>query len=472
MVVGQFTEEVDTLVIGGGPGGYVAAIRAAELGQRVTLVERDKIGGVCLNVGCIPSKALISSSEVYTLIRHAAEFGIHAGESSVDFSKVQDRKNAVVKQLTSGVSSLLKAHKVDVVNGEAFFVAPDTVKVNHGYESSNYQFNHCILAAGSSPVEIPGFAWSDRVLSSTGALNLKALPQKLVVIGGGYIGMELSSAYAAFGTNVTILEGMDSVLPAFDKELIRPVLKEMKEKGVEIYTGARAQKVTESEKGVVVTAEIDGVSKEFSADYVMVTVGRRPNTRAIGLDLAEVDLDDRGFVKVNHQGRTSSGKIFAIGDLVQGMALAHKASYEGKVAAEAISGRNSTVDYLAMPAVVFTSPEIATVGLSAQQAERNGYSSSDIKVSRYTFAANGRALTLNEKNGFITLVTRKSDHLVLGAQIIGVHASDLITEFALAIESGMNAEDVALTVHPHPTLSEMAMEVSELDLGVPTHSLA
>lgn len=471
MVVGQFTEEVDTLVIGGGPGGYVAAIRAAELGQQVTLIERDKLGGVCLNVGCIPSKALITSRDVLTLIRHAADFGVAVNQADLDFAKVQDRKNSVVQQLTSGVASLLKAHHVNIVSGEAFFVAPDTVKVNHGYESSNYRFNHCILAVGSTPIEIPGFSFSDRVLSSTGALDLKEVPKKLVVIGGGYIGMELSGAYAAFGTEVTILEGTDAVLPAFDKDLVRPVLKAMKEKGVQIYTGARAKQAKETGDGVTVTAEIKGEVKEFAADYVLVTVGRHPNTRSMGLDLAEVAMDARGFVTVDKQGRTSSEKIFAIGDIVKGMALAHKASYEGKVAAEAISGQNAAVDYLAMPAVVFTEPEIATVGLSAAQAEDKGYAPSDLKVNKFPFAANGRALTLNNREGFVTLVTRKSDHLLLGAQIVGTHASDLITEYALAIESGMNAEDVALTVHPHPTLSEMAMEVSELNLGFPTHTL-
>lgn len=466
MVVGEFTTEADTIVIGAGPGGYVAAIRAAQLGQKVIVIEKEHVGGVCLNVGCIPSKALISASHRFEQAKHSDDYGIKADHVSLDFLKLQEWKGTVVSRLTGGVRSLLKAHDIELVEGEALFVEPDVVRVNHGYESSRYKFNHCIIATGSSPIEIPGFKWSDRVLSSTGALALKEVPQKMVVIGGGYIGIELSSAYAGFGTEVVVLEGTPSILPAFDKRLIAPVKKKLKAKGVTVFTEALARGVEETPAGVKVTAEIKGETRIFDADYVMVTVGRRPNTRDLGLDMAGVETTERGLIKVDKQGKTTSEKIYAIGDIVPGLALAHKASYEGKVAAEAIGGESSEVDYRAMPAVVFSDPEIATVGLSEEEAKKQGY---EVKSGQFPFAANGRALSLGETDGFLKIVTRASDGLILGAQIVGTNASDMIAEFGLAIESGMTAEDVALTIHAHPTLGEMAMEAADVVLGKPIH---
>lgn len=466
MVVGEFTTEVDTVVIGAGPGGYVAAIRAAQLGQNVVVIEKEHVGGVCLNVGCIPSKALISASHRYEQAKESEAFGIKADNVTVDFLKVQEWKSSVVSKLTGGVSSLLKAHKIEVVEGEALFVEPDVVRVNHGYESSRYKFKNCIIATGSSPIEIPGFKWSDRVLSSTGALNLKELPKKLVVIGGGYIGVELSSAFAGFGTEVTILEGSPAILPAFEKKLVAVVKKSLKKKGATIYTEALAKGVEESATGVKVTAEVKGELQTFDADYVMVTVGRRPNTKDLGLDMAGVETTDRGLIKVDKQGKTNVNGIYAIGDIVAGPALAHKASYEGKVAAEAISGLPSEVDYQALPAVVFSDPEIATVGLAEDEAKKQGY---EVKTGQFPFVANGRALSLGATDGFLKIVARADDGLVLGAQIVGVNASDLIAEFALAIEAGMTVEDIALTIHAHPTLGEIAMEAADVVLGKPIH---
>ncbi|MFT8870941.1 MAG: dihydrolipoyl dehydrogenase [Sporolactobacillus sp.] len=466
MVVGEFTMEVDTIVLGAGPGGYVAAIRAAQLGQKVVIVEKEHVGGVCLNVGCIPSKALITASHRYQQLIDSERFGLSAEHVTVDFAKVQAWKNEVVGKLTDGVRSLLKAHGIEQVEGEALFVAADTVRVNHGYESVSYKFNHCIIATGSSPIEIPGFQWSTHVLSSTGVLALKTLPKKLIVIGGGYIGIELSSAFASLGTEVVILEGSPSILPNIEKRLLVPVKKKLKSKGVQILTAALAKGVEESSVGVSVSAEIAGELKTFAADAVMVTVGRRPNTNELGLDLAGVRTDERGLIHVDRQGRTSNPAVFAIGDVVAGMALAHKASYEGKVAAEAISGRPSEVDYRVIPAIVFADPEIATVGLSETEAKEAGYK---VKTGQFPYAANGRALTLGETDGFLKMITRSSDGLVLGAQIVGADASDLISEFALAIESGMTAEDIALTIHAHPTLGEMAMEAADDALGLPIH---
>ncbi|WP_027725561.1 dihydrolipoyl dehydrogenase [Tuberibacillus calidus] len=466
MVVGEFTTEVDTLVIGAGPGGYVAAIRAAQLGQKVVIVEKEHFGGVCLNVGCIPSKALISASHRYLHAKESEDMGVKAENVTLDFGKVQEWKNSVVNKLTGGVKSLLKANKVEMVEGEALFVSPTEVRVNHGYESQRYKFNNCIIATGSRPIEIPSFKWSDRVLSSTGALALQEVPNKLVVIGGGYIGIELGNAFAGFGTQVTILEGSKSILPSFDKKMTALVKKSLKKKNVEIFTEAMAQGVEENENGVVVKATIGGEEKTFEADYVLVTVGRRPNTDELGLDLAGVETTERGLIKVDKQGRTNVEHIYAIGDVVSGPALAHKASYEGKVAAEAIAGHKVEVDYQCIPAVVFSDPELATVGLSEEEAKEQGY---DVTVAQFPFAANGRALSLNDTDGFMRLVTRKEDGLILGAQIAGPGASDMIAEMGLAIEAGMTAEDIALTIHAHPTLGEIAMETAEVALGMPIH---
>jgi len=466
MVVGEFTTEVDTIVLGAGPGGYVAAIRAAQLGQKVVIVEKEHFGGVCLNVGCIPSKALISASHRYQHALESEDMGVKAENVTLDFGKVQEWKGSVVNKLTGGVKSLLKANKVELVEGEALFVSPTEVRVNHGYESQRYKFNNCIIATGSRPIEIPSFKWSDRVLSSTGALALTEVPKKMVVIGGGYIGIELGNAFAGFGTEVTILEGSKSILPAFDKKMTALVKKSLKKKNVEIFTEALAQGVEENENGVVVKATVGGEEKSFDADYVLVTVGRRPNTDELGLDMAGIETTERGLIKVDKQGRTNVEHIYAIGDIVPGAALAHKASYEGKIAAEAIAGHKVEVDYQCIPAVVFSDPELATVGLSEDEAKEQGY---DVTVAQFPFAANGRALSLNETDGFMRLVTRKEDGLILGAQIAGAGASDMIAEMGLAIEAGMTAEDIALTIHAHPTLGEIAMETAEVALGMPIH---
>ncbi|MFD2617003.1 dihydrolipoyl dehydrogenase [Terrilactibacillus laevilacticus] len=466
MVVGEFTTEVDTVVIGAGPGGYVAAIRAAQLGQSVIIIEKEHLGGVCLNVGCIPSKALLNASHRYEQAKESEVMGITTENVTVDFAKLQEWKGSVVGKLTSGVAGLLKANKVEVVEGEALFVEPDEVRVNHGYESTRYKFNNCIIATGSSPIELPNFKWSDRVLSSTGALAIKERPNKIVVIGGGYIGVELSTAFAGFGTEVVILEGSKSILPLFEKKLTAIVKKNLKKKGVVIHTEALAQGVVESPNGVTVTAEIKGEEVKIDADYLLVTVGRKPNTADLGLDMAGVEMTERGLIKVDKQGRTNVSHIFAIGDVVAGPALAHKASYEAKVAAEAISGQASEIDYLAIPSVVFSEPEIATVGLSESEAKEQGY---EVQVGQFPFAANGRALSLDATEGFTKLITRKEDGLILGAQIVGTGASDMIAELGLAIEAGITAEDIALTIHAHPTLGEITMETAEVALGMPIH---
>lgn len=467
MVVGEFTTEVDTIIIGSGPGGYVAAIRAAQLGQKVTVVEKEEtLGGVCLNVGCIPSKALISASHRYENAGHSDDMGISAKDVKVDFSKLQEWKGSVVKKLTGGIDSLFNANGVEVVKGEALFVSENEVRVNNGYESNRYKFENCIIATGSSPIELPSFKWSDRVLSSTGALALQDVPKKMVVIGGGYIGIELGSAYASFGTEVTILEGTKQILPGFEKKMSSLVQRRLKKKGVTIHTEAMAQGVEETDKGVKVKAEIKGKEESIEADYVLVTVGRKPNTEEIGLDQAGIKTTDKGIIEVDKTGKTNVDHIYAIGDIVPGPALAHKASYEGKVAAEVIAGEPSEVDYMAIPAVVFSDPELASVGYTEKEAKEAGY---DVQTAQFPFAANGRALSLNDTDGFMKLVTRKEDDLIIGAQIAGQGASDMIAELGLAIETGMTAEDVALTIHAHPTLGEITSETAEVALGHPIH---
>lgn len=469
MVVGDFPIETDTLVIGSGPGGYVAAIRAAQTGQKVTIVEKEHLGGVCLNVGCIPSKALISVGHRFEQAKHSEDMGITASDVKIDFSKAQTFKDSVVKKLTGGVEGLLKGNKIDIVMGEAYFVDANTVRVMDENSAQTYKFKNAIIATGSRPVEIPSFKFTKRVLSSTGALALEEIPGKLVVIGGGYIGTELGTAFANLGSKVTIIEGGDDILAGFEKQMTQIVKKGLKKKGVEVVVKASAKGVEESDAGVTVIYEAGGEEKKVEADYVLVTVGRRPNTDEMGLEEIGVKMGERGLIEVDKQVRTNIENIFAIGDVVSGPQLAHKASYEGKVAAEVIAGQTSVVDYLAIPAVCFTDPELATVGLNEDQAKKEGF---EVASGKFPFGANGRALALNTTDGFVKLVSRKSDGLLLGAQIVGQGASDMIAELGLAIEAGMTVEDIAMTIHAHPTLGEISMEAAEVVMGHPIHILS
>ncbi|MGG3938519.1 dihydrolipoyl dehydrogenase [Anoxybacillus kestanbolensis] len=466
MVVGDFAIETETLVVGAGPGGYVAAIRAAQLGQKVTIVEKGNLGGVCLNVGCIPSKALISAGHRYEIATHSQDMGIFAENVKVDFSKVQEWKAGVVKKLTSGVESLLKGNKVEIVRGEAYFVDENTVRVMTENSAQTYKFKNAIIATGSRPIELPAFKFSKRVLDSTGALNLPDIPKSMVVIGGGYIGTELGTAYANFGTKITILEGADEILSGFEKQMSAVVRRRLKKKGVDVFTNALAKGVEEREDGVTVTFEVNGETKTIDAEYVLVTVGRRPNTEEMGLEQIGIKITERGLIEIDKQCRTSVPNIYAIGDVVAGPPLAHKASYEGKIAAEAIAGHPSEIDYLAIPAVVFSDPECASVGYFEKQAIEEGI---DVITAKFPFGANGRALALNETDGFLKLVLTKDDGVIIGAQIVGPNASDMIAELGLAIEAGMTAEDIAMTIHAHPTLGEITMEAAEVALGSPIH---
>lgn len=467
MVVGDLALELETVVIGSGPGGYVAAIRAAQLGQKVAIVEREFIGGVCLNVGCIPSKALINAGHRYQEAKNSAAFGIVTKDVEIDFTKTQEWKDTqVVSKLTKGIEMLLKKNKVEIIRGEAYFSDRHQLRVLNGDDAQSYTFKNAIVATGSRPIEIGGFKFGGRILDSTGALNLTEIPKKMVVIGGGYIGTELAGVYANLGTEITILEGLDQILSAFDRDMVKLVEDNFAEKNVTIVTGAMAKSATETENGVTVTYEASGQTETIDADVVLVTVGRRPNTDEVGLQNADVEVDEKGLIKVDKQGRTSQKHIFAIGDVVAGPPLAHKASYEAKVAAEALSGKNSEIDYVAIPAVCFTDPELASVGITEQEAKDQGLS---VTVSKFPFGANGRALSLNQTEGFVRLISEKDSGLVLGGQVAGVGASDIIAEITLAVEARMNVEDLSLTIHAHPTLAETVMDASELSLGLPIH---
>ncbi|AZK44627.1 dihydrolipoyl dehydrogenase [Erysipelothrix piscisicarius] len=467
MVVGDLALELDTIVIGSGPGGYVAAIRAAQLGQKVAIIEKDNIGGVCLNVGCIPSKALINAGHRYQESMNSETFGVTAENVKIDFTKTQAWKDEqVVNKLTSGIAMLLKKNKVEIIRGTAFFNDTHQLRVVNDESAQSYTFKHCIIATGSRPIEIKGFKFGKRIIDSTGGLNLKEIPKKLVVIGGGYIGSELAGVYANLGSEITILEGAPSILPQFDKDMIKLVENEFKKKDVTIVNNAMAKDAKETKDGVVVSYEVYGKPATIEADYVMVTVGRRPNTDDLGLQVAGVETNERGLITVDKQGRTSQKHIFAIGDVTPGLALAHKASYEAKVAAEAISGQPSEIDYVAIPAVCFTDPELATVGLTEKEAKDQGLI---VKVSKFPFGANGRALSLNAVEGFVRLISEKDTGLLLGGQVAGVGASDIIAEIGLAVEARMNVEDLSLTIHAHPTLSETVMDASEISLGLPIH---
>lgn len=469
MVVGDASLDIDVLVIGAGPGGYVAAIRAAQLGKSVLIVDKSEWGGVCLNRGCIPSKALISAAHQYEHALHADSMGISVENVKVDFAKVQEWKNGIVKKQTGGVSALLKGNKIQTFQGEVMFINEHEARVFNEQEAPRYRFQHCIIATGSRPIELKAFPFGGRIISSTEALNLPEIPKSMIVIGGGYIGIELGQTYAKFGTKVTVLEGSDSVLPGFEKEMSKLVARNLDKVGVEVHTEALAQSCTKTDNDVTVTFTVKGEEKQVTADYVLVTVGRRPNTDGeLGLDLINLKLTDRGLVEIDNQCRTSIPHIFAIGDIVPGPALAHKASYEAKVAAEVIAGHPSVIDYKAIPAVVFSDPEIASVGLNETEAKAQGY---NVAIGKFPYAANGRANSLNAGQGFVKLVGDKDTGILLGGQVVGPEASNLIGELGLAIEMGATLEDIALTIHAHPTLTEMVMDAAEGALGHPIHQL-
>jgi dihydrolipoamide dehydrogenase len=472
MVVGDIATGTEVLVIGAGPGGYVAAIRAAQKGLDVTLVEKDAYGGTCLNYGCIPSKAYITATDVAHDARNAEHMGIHA-DPAVDLSGMRDWKDGVVDQLTGGVEKLCKANGVNLVEGEASFGDANKVRVAHGGEgqgSESIEFEHCIIATGSRPLQIPNFEFADEhVWSSRDALAAETLPESLVVVGAGYIGMELSTVFAKLGVDVTVVEMLDDVLPGYEDDVARVVKKRAEDLGIEFNFGEAASGWEPSGDGITVATETeDGEESTYDADKVLVAVGRSPVTDTLDLENADVTTDDRGFIPTDDQARTNVENIFAIGDVAGEPMLAHKASKEGIVAAEVIAGEPAALDYQAIPAAVFTDPEIATVGMTESEADEAGFST---VVGKFPFQASGRALTTGHADGFVRIVAEEEAGFVLGAQIVGPEASELVAELALAVEMGATLEDVASTIHTHPTLAEAVMEAAENAMGEAIHTL-
>ncbi|KAA9399232.1 dihydrolipoyl dehydrogenase [Haloarcula sp. CBA1130] len=471
MVVGDVTTGTELLVIGGGPGGYVAAIRGAQLGLDTTLVERDAYGGTCLNHGCIPSKALISASDVAHDARQAESMGVFA-DPAVDMAGMTEWKDGVVTRLTRGVESLCKSAGVNLVEGTAEFVNDETVRVAHGGEgqgSESLSFEHAVVATGSRPMEVPGFEFDgEHILSSKDALALEAVPEELLVVGAGYIGMELSTVFAKLGAEVTVVEMLDDVLPGYEDDIAAVVRDRAEELGIDFNFGEAADDWEETDEGIRVQTvnEDDGIT-EYNAEKCLVAVGREPVTDTLALENIDLQTDENGCLPTDDQCRTAFESVFAVGDVAGEPMLAHKAMAEGEVAAEAAAGEPAAFDHQAIPAAVFTDPEIATVGMTEGEAEAAGF---DPVVGQMPLRANGRALTVNEKDGFVRVVADADEEFLLGAQIVGPEASELIAELGLGIEMGARLEDIAGTIHTHPTLSEAVHEAAAAARGEAIHT--
>jgi dihydrolipoamide dehydrogenase len=464
--------ETNTVVVGAGPGGYVAAIRLGQHGVPCLLVDKgERLGGTCLNVGCIPSKALISASKLVQSIRHAGAMGIEVQGLSIDLGKMMTWKDSVVGKLTGGVGTLVKGNGGKVVRGEARFTGPKSLEVKTSDGLTRVTFEHAIIATGSVPTALPGFAFDGRhVLSSTEGLAFAKVPERLAVIGGGYIGMELGGVWQRLGTKVTVVEYLDQLLPGFEPDLVRPVQKHFRDAGGEVLLSTRAVGWEPAPGGVRVHLEerASGVRKVLEADHVLLTVGRRAATDGLALDAMGLAPDENGFLTVDGAQRTAVPHVFAIGDVAGQPMLAHKASKEGEVAADVIAGHPAAFDARAIPAVVFTDPEIATVGLSAKDAKDVGHA---IKVGKFAFAANGRALSMNESDGFVRVIADAVTGILLGFEAVGPEVSNLVAEVALAIEMGAQASDLGQTIHAHPTLAEAVMEAANAALGQAVHVL-
>jgi len=461
------TVRTQALVIGSGPGGYVAAIRLGQLGKQVICVEKETSGGVCLNVGCIPSKALITAAKHYEHAReHGKHMGIIANDVKLDFGRTQAWKGEVVSKMNGGVKQLIKGAGGRFVQGTATFVGPKTVEVKGPDGEMRIEAEHIVIASGSRPIEIPGFKIDQKkVCDSTGALALTEVPKRVVVIGGGYIGLELGLAYGKLGSKVTVVEGTDQLLPGNDPDLVGVVARKLKKAGIEVYLEAKALGVEEGKGASIVKIQTKEGEKSIETDVVFVTVGRRPNSEGFGLDKVGVKID-KGFITVDKQQRTNVPGIYAIGDVAGQPMLAHKASKEADVVAEVIAGHKAEMDAVGIPAVIFVDPEIATVGLQEHDAVKQG---KKIKVGKYAFAAHGRSMAMAETDGFVKIIADAETDEVLGFGIVGYAASDLISDCVLALEMGAFLPDLALTVHPHPTLGEAIMEAAKAALGESPH---
>lgn len=464
-------EKFDVCVVGSGPGGYVAAIRAAQLGKKTAIVEREALGGVCLNIGCIPSKAMITAGHFLHRMQHdASEMGFQLSKDiKVDMAKLQEWKQSVCNKMSGGVAQLLKGNSVTVFMGEGTFKSAKSLDVKTKEGTKTIEAANWIIATGSRPIEIPGFAPDEKdVLTSTGALALSEKVGRMVVIGGGYIGLEISSYMRNFGTEVTVVEAGPALLNgAADPDCVQVVARKLKKNGVEALLDAKAKGWKKVKGGLEVTIDVGGKEQVLPCDKILLTVGRRPNSDQSGLKNIGLQIDERGFVKVNAQRKTNLPGIYAIGDVAGQPMLAHKASHEGVLVAEVIAGQNRAYDAKTVPAVIFVDPEIASAGMMESECKAKGHT--DLKIGKFPFAANGRAVSMMETEGFVKIIADAKTHVVLGVHIVGPEASNLISEAALAVEMGARLEDLALTIHPHPTLGETMMEAAEAALGHAIH---
>jgi dihydrolipoamide dehydrogenase len=466
-------QRFDAVVIGAGPGGYPAAIRLGQLKVKTAIIEREYMGGVCLNVGCIPSKAVIHAAKTFDKLGHSEDIGISLpGKPVLDMARLQAWKGGVVGKLTGGVRTLLKANKVEIFDGAATLGKPGpdghriTIKSASGEQT--IVAKNVVIATGSRPIEIPGFKIDqNRIIDSTGALALSAVPQRLIVIGGGYIGLELGMCYAKFGSKVTVVEALPRLLGTMDKDCVAVVERKLKKMGVEVMVDTKAKSWEDKGDRAVLTVELkDGKTATIDCDKILLSIGRRPNSEDLGLAEVGVAVDKRGYITVDDHLRTNVPGIYAIGDVVGGMMLAHKATKEGEVVAEIIAGHKAAFDVRTIPAVVFTDPEIASTGLTEDEAKAKGH---EVKVGKFPFAALGRALSVNDTDGFAKVVADAKTEEILGVHIVGNGAADLISEAALAIEMGAVVQDLNLTIHPHPTLTEAVREAAAAAIGEAVH---
>jgi dihydrolipoamide dehydrogenase len=464
------TEKTDIVVIGAGPGGYAAAFYAADKGKKVTLIERNpRLGGVCLNVGCIPSKALLHAAKLITEAKESGYRGIHFGVPTIDLDAMRAWKETIVGKLAKGVSDLAARRKVDVIHGKAYFEDSTTLRVETEEGQRYLSYDKAIIAVGSKPAMPAAFDLGNpRIMTSTEALEIKDIPQKLLIVGGGYIGMELGTVYTTLGSEVVVVEAMKEVLAGADQDLVRPVLRRAKETFKEIRTGVKVLKMATVGKQIRVDLEIDGEKREELYDGVLVSVGRAPNCGDLGLENTGVKLTERGFIAVNPRQETDDPHIMAIGDTVGGAMLAHKATKEARIAVEVITGESSSFEHIIIPAVVFTDPEIAWCGVTEDEARQQGRK---VDVVKFPWSASGRALSFDRTDGLTKLIVDPDTERVLGVGIVGAGAGELIAEGVLAIEMGATARDIAESVHPHPTLSETLAECAEAFYGYATHTV-
>ena len=456
------------VVLGAGPGGYAAAFYAADLGMQVTLVDEEKNpGGVCLYRGCIPSKALLHVAKVLDESKHASAWGVDFGTPTIDLDKLRAYKDSVVEKLTGGTGQIAKLRKITYVQGRATLTGPTSMSVKTATGVQEVKADFVVLATGSHPTKIPAFTLdSPRVLDSTGALDLPEIPKTLLVIGGGYIGLELGSVYAALGTQVSVVEMTPGLLPGADRDLVKPLAQRIDKTFAKVMLATKVTGMTAVKNGVTVTFEGDGAPASQTFDYVLVSIGRRPNSKIDGLDKTRVKVDAQGFIETDGQRRTAEPTMFAIGDVAGEPMLAHKASHEARVAIEAIAGHKATFEPAAIPAVVFTDPEIAWAGLTEAEAEKSGRK---VEITRFPWPASGRAIAIDRIDGMTKQVIDPDTGRILGMGLVGSGAGELIAEGVLAIEMGATAEDLKLTIHPHPTLSETVMEAAEVFFGQATH---